>query len=227
MATTFDTAPYAALLKAAVRDRSVDYDAVNARVKELDAFLKRVADAELGHASDDDACAFFINAYNALVLRAFLAHGRKRVIDVPGFFDKEPHVVAKETLTLNELEERKIRRLDAHGLARDPRVHFAVNCASRDCPPLLDRPYAGATLATDLEERTRAYLARGGEVVVDESGHRVIVVQLLEWYASDFGGESAVRAFLARYVPALKDKLLDERVDLDFRPYDWSTNALK
>ncbi len=227
-----DHAAFDAILRAAVKGRLVDYDAVAARRAALDGYLAAVAVADLAKANDDERLAFYVNAYNARVLRAFLVHGRKRVIDVKGFFDAEKEPVAKEPLTLNALEEKYVRRLDAHGVSRDPRVHFVVNCASRDCPPLAAHAYTGAGIDKDLEERTRAYLTRPGEVVVDDKAHRIVVVQIFEWYAGDFGdpahggAERAVRAFLARYVPAMRAKLLDERFDLDYRPYDWSSNAL-
>lgn len=229
-----DHAPLDALLAAVVKaprpgtaDRTwVDWDAVAARLPSLEAWLALVARASVRQLADEDRLAFYTNAYNALVLRAFLAHGRKRVVDVRGFFDAAQFPVAGEMLTLNALEEAKLRLLDGRGRSRDPRVHFVVNCASRDCPPLAARAYRGKTWQVDLEERTRAFLRRPGEVQVDEAGHRVVVVQIFEWYAADFGGEREVRAFIARYRPELRDKLRDAAAwDLDFRPYDWSPNA--
>ena len=220
-----DNAALDAILKAAVKGRFVDYGVVEKQRAALDGYLAMIAKAPVP-AGDDDKLALYVNAYNARVLRSFVVHGKKRVVDVKGFFDAEREKVCGEELTLNELEEKKIRRLDAHGIAKDPRVHFVVNCASKDCPPLAPHAYAAATIARDLEEQTRAYLTRTGEVVVDATDHRIVVVQIFEWYASDFAGEGGVRRFIAGYLPALKDKLLDDAYDLDYRPYDWSPNAL-
>lgn len=215
-----------AILAVCVKDRRVDYAAVERRLVELDAFLVTVAKQDVRGLSGNEQLAFFINAYNALVVRSFVSHGKKRVVDVPGFFDKETFLVAGERLTLNLLEEKHIRRLDARGLSADPRIHFVVNCASRDCPPLAAKAYVAATLPQDLEARTAAFLGRANEVAVDAKTRRVVVVQLFEWYAADFGGEPAVRAFIARYVPAVKEQVVDDTWDLDYRPYDWTTNAL-
>lgn len=203
----------------------VHWDTVASRMKTLDAYLAAVAAAHVAAHTEDERAAFFTNAYNALVMRAFLANGRKRVIDVKGFFDAQRFTVAGERLTLNELEERKLRRLDASGRSRDPRVHFVVNCASRDCPPLAPRAYAGSTWSAELDVRTRAFLQRPGEVEVDVRGHRIVVVQLFEWYAADFGGEDGVRRFIGAHRPDLRASILDDQTwDLDFRPYDWSPN---
>jgi hypothetical protein len=230
----FDHSALDAILKIAVKDRLVDYGAVAKKRPQLDAYLARVAAAKASAlGGPDDQLAFYVNAYNARVLRSVLVHGldqsHGKVVDVKGFFDGEQETVAGEPLTLNELEEKKIRRLDAapgaKGISADPRVHFIVNCASKDCPPLAAHAYTAASLKTDLDERPRAYLTRPGECAVDDKQHRIVVVQIFEWYASDFAGEAGVRRFIAGYVPALKDKLLDDKWDLDYRPYDWSPNA--
>ena len=124
---------------------------------------------------------------------------------------------------MNALEEKHIRKLGADGRSKDPRIHFAVNCASWDCPPLRKGPYT-KDVDLELEEQTRAFLQRPGEIAVDGAGRRIVVVQLFEWYASDFGGEDGVRAFLRRYRPDVKE-LGEASFDLDFRPYDWRPNA--
>lgn len=220
-------APLDTILAAAVKDRRVDYGVVEKDLASLDAFLADVAKADVKSLSVDEKLAFYVNAYNALVLRAFVAKGKRRVLDTPGFFDKITYVVAKETMTLNALEERHVRRLDPRGVSIDPRIHFIVNCASKDCPPLAPRAYVGATMQKSLEDQTRAYLSRPGECVVDAAGQRVVVVQLFEWYASDWGGEQNVRKFIEKYAPAdVAAKVVDATWDLDFRPYDWSPNAL-
>lgn len=214
------------ILQAAVKDRRVDYAVVEKELPQLDKFLVDVAKADPKPLAADEKLAFYVNAYNAIVLRAVIANNKKRVIDVPGFFDKVTYVVAGETTTLNALEEKHVRRLDGKGVSADPRIHFVVNCASRDCPPLAPRAYVGATMQRSLEDQTRAYLSRPGEVAVDAASKRVVVVQLFEWYASDWGGEDHVRKFIAKYVggPAAAH-VVDPAWDLDFRPYDWSSNA--
>jgi hypothetical protein len=220
-------APLDTILSAAVKERRVDYSVVEKNIAALDAFLADVAKASVKELSADEKLAFYVNAYNALVLRAFIAKGKKPVLDTPGFFDKITYLVAGETLTLNTLEERHVRRLDPRGVSIDPRIHFVVNCASKDCPPLAPRAYTGATMQKSLEEQTRAYLSRPGECVVDVAGKRVVVVQLFEWYTSDWGGEGAARKFIAKYAAAdVAAKVIDPAWDLDFRRYDWSPNAL-
>lgn len=218
----FDHAPLDAIVKKAVKGRLVDYDAVAKEQAALKAYLEKVAVADVSGLQPKQKLAFYTNAYNATVLNAVLESGRpKSVLDVPGFFDKKPYKVAGEDFTLNALEEKKIRS------SGDPRVHFAVNCASFDCPPLLNKAFSAKSWDKDLEKLTKAYLTRDGEVKVDDAAKTIAVVQIFEWYRGDFGDEAKVREFIAKYVPAdVAAKVKDPAYKITYRPYDWRPNAV-
>jgi hypothetical protein len=219
---SFDHGPLDAIVSKAVSGRFVDYDVVNANLPALKAYTAAAAAAKpeaLGDAYDQ--LAFYTNAYNANVLQAVLENGRpKSVLDVKGFFDAKTITVAGEVFTLNQLEEKKIRS------AGDPRVHFAVNCASYDCPPLMAKAFTGKNFTADLERLTSDFLNRKDEVVVDEAKKEIRVVQIFEWYQKDFGDEAKERAFIAKYLPKeLAAKVTDASYKLAFRPYDWRNNG--
>ncbi len=209
LAFALDPAPLDRVLTAHVSAGRVDYAAVPDA--ELAAWL-----ADAAKATGPQSKAFWINAYNATVLHA-LASGPlpAKVTDIPGFFDAKTHVVAGETLTLNALEG-KIR---AWG---DPRIHFALNCGARSCPPLPSRAFPEDPAALDalLEKLTADFLAGPG-LVIDDAKH------LFDWYRADFGDAVAfVRKHLAD--PAEKAKL-DAAVAagyaVTYQPYDWTPNA--
>lgn len=216
----FDHSALDAVVQQAVKGRRVDYDAVAKQRKALQAYLARVAKADVKALPSDAArLAFYTNAYNALVLEAVLSSGRPdSVLKVPGFFDKQSYEVAGERLTLNALEETKIRA------AKDPRVHFVVNCASNDCPPLARRAYTAKGWASALEQQTKAFLARPGEVAIDDDKKTVTVTKLFDWYQKDWGDEAKVRAFLARSLPKAAAKLQDPSYRIVTREYDWGLN---
>lgn len=212
-----------AITQDAVKGRRVNYAVVAKKKAALEALVKDIGQTELKKASESERLAFYINAYNAHVLLAVLDAGLvkkgkptgKGVLDVPGFFDKKKHTTAKKSTTLNALEEKFIR---SEG---DPRIHFAVNCASVDCPPLAPVAYTGRKLESALEAQTRAYLTRPGAVTFDDATKTVTVVKLFEWYAKDWGGDAGVRKFLRRYVD-------DKRVGtykFAYREYDWRLNS--
>lgn len=221
---SFDASAFDAIVKKAVNGRFVDYDKVAADEAALKAFVDAVAAAKpnaLG--GKNDQLAFYANAYNANVLLAVLNAKRpKSVLDVKGFFDGQKVTVAGESLTLNELEEKKLRS------AGDPRVHFAVNCASYDCPPLQAAAFTGATFEANLESLTRDFLQRQDEVAFDAAKKEVRVVQIFEWYQKDWGDEAKVRAFIARYVGGdVAAAVSDPKNKLSYRPYDWRNNGGK
>jgi hypothetical protein len=218
-AAGFDHAAFDAIVQQAVKGEKVDYAHVTKERANLKAYLKRVAEADAMKLAPEERLPFYVNAYNAYALEAVLANALpESVLKVPGFFDKATHKVAGEELTLNALEEEKIRS------SGDPRVHFVVNCASISCPRLWERAYTAKNWKESLEARTRDYLTRPGEVAIDVEAKTITVVKLFEWYEKDWGGDKEVRAFLARYHPKHKEQLKDAAFTLKHREYDWGLN---
>ncbi len=164
--------------------------------------------------SRDERLAFYINAYNVLTIQAVVSRWPiESVMRVEGFFDAITHQVAGSEMTLNHLENEIIRGQEF----AEPRIHFAVNCASRGCPPLRAEPFAADTLDQSLEEQATAFVRATTQV----RGRRASVTKLFEWFADDFGGLDGVRAFLN----ARLEEPLGERVRLRFADYDWAVNA--
>ncbi|MCP4499105.1 MAG: DUF547 domain-containing protein [Deltaproteobacteria bacterium] len=213
---------YANLLGRAVKPLRVDYRQVRSEIKAVEAYVKDLQNAPV-HQQKMKKLAFYINAYNALVINAVLQHsldkGRRRVLSVQGFFDKKLHRVRGKNLTLNALEEKFIRN------AGDPRIHFVVNCASVDCPPLRSKLYTAESLDKDLDKQSKLYLNRPDEVKVDRAKKTIQLVQIFEWYRKDFGGEKGVRRFVSKYRPDVKE-LLDTSYKIIYRPYDWNLNSI-
>jgi hypothetical protein len=211
-------AAHAAMLARRVREGRVDYRGLAAGdLEPLDAYLEAVARAPLP-ADREAQVAFLADAYNALVLRAVVRHGRPRsVLDVAGYFDREVHRVAGREVTLDHLEKRWLLPL-----AKDPRVHFVVVCAAVGCPVLDPRPLAGAPLEARLDEATRRYLAGPTGARPEAGGVRVS--RLFDWYAADFGGPDGVRAFLARHLPPASAAALGADGRVAFLDYNWTLN---
>lgn len=202
------------LLQKNVSAGRVDYDGFARDHAAHDRYLASVA----GVARKPDL-AFYLNAYNATVVASVLRHGRPaRVVDVKGFFDGEKHRIAGEDLTLNVLET-KVRKRFA-----DPRIHFALNCAARSCPPLWGRAFEPATLEATLDDLTRRFLDGPG-VRVD--GKRIEVSKLFEWYGGDFvGKEGSVEKYLLRWISdPPRRAALARGTGIAYLDYDWSLNG--
>ncbi len=108
-------------------------------------------------------------------------------------------------------------------LPLDPRVHFALVCASRSCPPVA--LYTASALESQLDLAASAFISGGG-VRADPRTQTVSLSKIFRWYQADFGGRAGVRAFVARYADEqTRALLLDPRVRVRYLPYDWTLNA--
>ena len=219
-----DVAPWARVLtRYAEGDGGFRYAELHANAEDrrkLQQYVEAVGSAEERGWSDVEALAFYVNAYNALVIAAAMeAWPTDSVMSVDGFFDQAKHRVAGRQLTLNELENDVIRadRFD------EPRIHFVVNCASASCPPLAKSPYTASDLEARMEAAADAYVRSTTEV---DDG-TITVSRLFEWFAEDFGGDAGVRSFVAGRLDESDDaaRVRQERTPLTFHNYDWSINA--
>lgn len=222
-AEAFDHGTYDAILRKHVKGGRVDYHALNAEArKALGSYLERLGRAELAGAGRDEKLAFYLNAYNALVLHAILERypGITSVMKVPGFFKTTRFRVAGKDLSLDELENKLIRPT-----FRDPRVHFALVCGARSCPPLPSRAYLGATVQRQLDELTRAFINSPAGVVVRDGRPRISA--LFQWYADDFKAQSGtVGKYLAAYHKRHGPLLARTKdAELGYLDYDWSLNG--
>ncbi len=185
----------------------------------LDAVTQQIGASDPSRWSRDARLAFFLNAYNALTVKAVVdAWPIESVMRVDGFFDAATHEVAGEAMTLNHLENTIIR---ADEFA-EPRIHFAVNCASAGCPWLRPTPYVAEALDDQLAEQAQGFVRRTTRV----TDRRVELSAIFDWYAADFARVGGVRAFVASQLPeADAARVRDEARTISHVDYDWSVNA--
>ena len=170
--------------------------------------------------------AYWINLYNAATVQLVLERWPVKSITKirPSLFSFGPWgmpllSVEGHSLTLNDIEHRILRPL-----WQDPRIHYAVNCASIGCPSLAPEAYTADNLEALLDAGARAYVNSPRGVTIDEG--ELIVSSIYEWFAEDFGEtDAAVIAHLRRYAePALAEQL-STLSEIDDDKYDWSINA--
>lgn len=220
-------APYSILLRQYVQNGSVDYAGLKAESKRLDTYLNFLAHVEPSALSEPDQKAFYINLYNAWTLKLVLTRYPKiSSIKDAGTLLKSPWKtplvrLGGKTLTLDEVENGVLRPR-----FKDPLVHFALNCASRSCPPLRAEPYEGSKLEEQFEDQARAFLNDPARNRVEDGALRLS--KIFDWYAKDFGGPKGVLAFLRRYAgPEFKAALdrLGPEPKIVYLDYDWSLNG--
>src|SRR5688500_5159413 len=164
-ASAFDHSAFDRLLKAHVTaDGRVDYDGFS-RAPAFAEYLGQRARAAPDTLSRDEQLAFWINAYNAYTIQLVNAHGERKsirninktlgVIKAMGPWKEEIVRAGGKTMSLDFVEHEIIRKR-----FREPRIHFALVCAARSCPPLRREAYTGARLEAQLEEQARIFIAR-------------------------------------------------------------------
>src|SRR5438034_9249613 len=176
----FDHAAWERLLQTGTRNGLVDYRFMQAHRADLDAYLNAVGAARLDRLAPGQLEALLINAYNAYTVRAILDHPDVTSIKkIPGVWTETKRRVGGFDLTLDDIEHRILRPF-----FRDPRLHFALNCASRSCAPLPPWAYDGDRIEEQLEERARSFLSDPKNVRIE--GGRLLVSRYFEWYGGDF-----------------------------------------
>jgi hypothetical protein len=222
-------------LKLAVKNGEVDYSYLVSRKNVLRSEIESFAGLDLKGKTKDEVMAFWINAYNLLTLDLILRHyPLKSIKDIRR--DKrwfwKGWVISGKKVSLDEIEHQILRPMG------DPRIHFAINCASVSCPVLSDKLYDGNDLDIQLTEATRVFLrdqmrgmtfkTRNSFLGFGEPITEVYISKLFNWFAEDFdvipGG---VLGFIRRYATdEMNIKLKGfESSDLRFLSYDWNLNG--
>jgi hypothetical protein len=225
-ADTVDHSLYADLLNKYVKDRVVNYRGFKNEEKRLDEYLKVLEGTDTGKLSRNEQLAFYINAYNATTIKFILSAypGVKSIRDLGGrifdrAFSKKIVRIEGKTISLDDLE---------HGIIRprfkEQRVHFAVNCASKSCPPLLPEPYQASILDQQLDDSTRAFLNDAERNRLE--GKRLYVSKIFKWFAEDFN-DDVVGFFLRLADAEIKEKLTadKDKIKVKYLDYDWSLNG--
>jgi len=220
-----DNSVYAELLKKYVKEDGVDYQGFKNEESKLGQYLKVLEKTEPGKLSRNEQFAFYINAYNAWTIKLILSGypGVKSIKELGGIFKspwkKKLARIDGDRVTLDHLE---------HGILRprykDPRVHFAINCASKGCPPLRSEPYMGDVLNQQLDEMTRAFINDPRRNRVE--GKKLYVSRIFKWFKEDFGND--IVGFFQEYVQGDLKKELDsnrEEIEVEYLSYDWSLNG--
>ena len=198
--------------------------------KALKTYLAVLQTVNVTGLAANEQRAFWINLYNALTIDVVLdRYPVKTIKDISlggGFFAFGPWkkalvTVEGKALSLDNIEHDILRKV-----WHDPRVHYAVNCASMSCPNLMGKAFTGASLDKMLTQGARDYVIHPRGVKVDRG--KVYLSQIFDWYRKDFGTSDAeVLGHIAGYAaPALKAQLQGVTRIAGY-DYDWSLNEAK
>jgi hypothetical protein len=235
---------FATVLARVVSTAGVDYRDLQRDRAALDRYraqLAAVPPAALVSAERNVAMALWINAYNAFVLATIIdAYPIKRgslvgvafpsnsIWQISGAFTRKQHSIAGKKYSLEDIEHEILRPR-----FRDPRIHMALVCAAKACPPLRSEPYVAARLDVQLDEQSRVFLQnRTYGLRFDAAQRRIEVSAIFKWFKEDFlvpgekSTEAGLRAFLARHLTdaQYRSAALNRDTALAFLDYDWRLN---
>jgi hypothetical protein len=208
-----------AFFKTYVTNGKVGYDAVKNNKEDLLVLKRMLSTLSVSKENPLEYQAFWINAYNICVIEGVVAnYPLKSPLDVAGFFDKITYVINGTNITLNDIENKKLRA----NFPEEARFHFVLVCAGLGCPPIINGAYQPSILDSQLTQQTKKAINNPSFIIVEKN--KAKISQLFDWYKKDFlkNGNS-----LADFINIYKTEKLPENVKISYYPYDWSLNDLK
>lgn len=222
-------ASWTSVLSEHAMDDGFRYEALHHSRGGLDEYLAQLADVQTTDSwTRSERLAYWVNAYNAYTIDLVLAnYPLTSVRDIGpfrswGFLKPVVRVPGRRIrINLYALEHWILRRRFS-----EPRIHFAINCASVSCPVLAPQAYRASDLDEQLERAATEFIRDPRRNRIDPATDSFQLSALFRWFRRDFGGtEAAVRAYVARYLPGETAAWVKEsEPSLDYLEYDWSLN---
>lgn len=198
----------------------VYYASIKENPAELNKMVKMVEQFPFSSSNKTTQKAFLINAYNILVIKNVVDHYPiAKPLDVPGFFDQIKFNVAGMSLTLSDIENKKIRPV-----YKDARTHFVLVCAARSCPPIANYAFTPSNMESKLDARTKLAMDSKSFIRVDDAAKKVELSQIFEWYKEDFLAEAGS---LLEYVNKYRTTPIPSSYKQSFYTYNWALNLKK
>ena len=235
------------LLDLYVRNGDVYYRAIKSERAKLDSYVSLLATASVDTLSRDEQMAFWLNAYNALVLRTVVDHypiqGRApeypvtSIRQIPGAFERLPHRVAGRTLTLDQIEQTVLSGF------HDPRVYFALGRGAVGSGRLRSEAFTPARLEAQLADVAAECVTRAQCLTIDRANGKVGASSIFSWREKDFAAaypdkapaafatrspiERAVIAFvLPKLLVTENECIAKNTFQLIYSKFDWTLNDL-
>jgi len=214
--------------------KGMNYKALKANDKKtLDELRRQMAQVDPQALPKNDQLAYWINLYNISVVNVVVENYPVASIrDIStdfiahlNVFKKDYVQTKKGPISLNDVENDKIRES-----FKDSRIHFAINCAARSCPPIRTEPFTGEQISNQLDDQARLFLNGPNGVHMDKSGGELVLhtTKIMDWFADDFENWAGGRVrFLTKYVTPDKRRQIEaagNQINFKFDDYDWKLN---
>jgi len=207
---------YEILLDFAVCETGVEYEKLieTAHVGEAEQEFQVVTKSLFDSWGEQGQLAWLINLYNFYTIKLIVEqYPLESIRDIDSPWDQKIVPLWGEQISLNDIEHEMIRRN-----YDEPRIHFAVVCASIGCPSLRLTPFTGEDLIAELDEQAELFLNDETKNRRDES--KLYLSKIFQWYGDDFDNHYGN---YQNYVKSIYG--MDERIRVVFQPYDWNLNV--
>lgn len=232
---------YADVLEKYTDYRTVDYAALKSNRTDLDNLIDQLAQLpleEYDRMDDAEQLAFWINAYNALLLRTVVdAYPVASVKDIEGAMDDARWEITGKTIALDNIRDDILR--DEY---EDARILLALSCAANDGPPLFPEPFNGRDIDDQLDSAVYLFVNDVDLNTINPHEQTIITSEIFSWYGDDFSrdfatddfdhlgqNERAVLNFIFTFVDESVTEFIDEQAEwqIEYRLFDWSLNDIK
>ena len=199
------------------QEGNVNYKGFKSAEATLDRYLDYMANnAPANSASKEEKLVYYINLYNAATVKLVLDHYPVQSIkDIKSPWDKKWISVANEKISLGAIEHKILRKLD------EPRIHFAINCASYSCPKLSKQAYTLNTLEEQLDTAARDFINDSKRNRIQAG--KAEVSEIFKWFKSDFTKRLSLKSYINQYAK----EPIGPDTKLQYIKYDWSLNEIK
>lgn len=214
--------PFDLVLQDHVIDGHVNYPDI-AQDNRFAQYITWLTSAPAGETSHEEALAYWINAYNALAIKGIIdGKSPSSFFGRIGYFKTTKYQAGGRQINLYDLERKILMTL------AEPRIHFAIVCASASCPRLRSEAYTADRLEQQLEEAAKRFINDPARNRFDPARKIASLSRIFDWFEADFEEHSgSVQRYVARYVndPELARELANDSYIIEYLKYDWSLNG--
>lgn len=206
--------------------------------KRLDDYLTQLKNTVPEKLSINEKLAFWINSYNAFTLQVIsenypiesineLHTGGRIIGHILGktVWDKEFITINNKKYSLNDIEHKILRKMD------EPRIHFAIVCASISCPSLLNEAFEPDKIITQLQSQAIEFINDNSRNTFDLKNRKAYLSKIFDWFDEDFGdSEKEVLKYVSQFVPENISKDIKNNLsewEISYKDYDWNLNKIK
>ncbi len=213
--TTVDHSAWTVLLQKHVDDQgNVDYQGFAKDQELLAAYLGTLASKPIAeNAAQNERLAYYINLYNAGTVQLILDnYPLKSITDIWRPWGKDIVPIGEKNYSLGDIEHKILRKMN------EPRIHFAINCASYSCPQLLNEAYTAATMESQLTHAAKSFINDAKRNTL--GANKVELSEIFKWFKKDFTQNGSLISYINTYA----DSPIETKAKVKYRNYDWSLN---